>query len=155
MLDQVQFTLIHGPNIPSSYAILFFAASDFAFITRHIHNWASFLLWSICFILSGTTCKLPLLFPSSILDTFWPRGLIFWFSSFCLFILFMGFSRKEYWIGLPFPPPVDHVLSELFTMTYQSLVTLHSMTHSFIEFYKPLHYNKDKIHSEPVQVLYI
>ena len=29
---------------------------------------------------------------------------------FCLFILFMGFSRKEYWgIGLLFPYPVDHV----------------------------------------------
>ena len=27
--------------------------------------------------------------------------------SFCLFILFMGFSRQEYWSGLPFPSPVD------------------------------------------------
>ena len=25
--------------------------------------------------------------------------------SFCLFILFMGFSRQEYWSGLPFPSP--------------------------------------------------
>ena len=25
---------------------------------------------------------------------------------FCLFILFMGFSRQEYWGGLPFPSPV-------------------------------------------------
>ena len=31
---------------------------------------------------------------------------------FCLFILFMGFSRQEYWSGLPFSSPVDHVLSE-------------------------------------------
>ena len=30
--------------------------------------------------------------------------------SFCLFILFMEFSRQEYWSGLPFPFPVDHVL---------------------------------------------
>ena len=29
--------------------------------------------------------------------------------SFCLFILFMGFSRQEYWSGLPFPSPVDHI----------------------------------------------
>ena len=36
---------------------------------------------------------------------------------FCLFILFMGFSRQEYWSGLPFPYPVDHILSELSTMT--------------------------------------
>ena len=40
--------------------------------------------------------------------------------SFFLFILFMGFSQQEYWSGLPFPPPVDHVLSELFTMTHPS-----------------------------------
>ena len=30
--------------------------------------------------------------------------------SFCLFILFMGFSRQEYWSGLLFPSPVDHIL---------------------------------------------
>ena len=32
--------------------------------------------------------------------------------SFCLFILFMGFSGQEYWSGLPFPSPVDHILSD-------------------------------------------
>ena len=53
--------------------------------------------------------------------------------SFCLFILFMGFSRQEYWSGLPFPSPVDHVLSELSTMTHLSWVSLHGMAHSFIE----------------------
>ena len=37
--------------------------------------------------------------------------------SFCLFILFMGFSRQEYWSGLPFPSPVDHILWDLSTMT--------------------------------------
>ena len=37
--------------------------------------------------------------------------------SFCLFTLFMGFSRQEYWSGLPFPSSVDHVLSELSTLT--------------------------------------
>ena len=31
--------------------------------------------------------------------------------SFCLFILFTGFSRLEYWRGLPFPSPVDYILS--------------------------------------------
>ena len=30
-----------------------------------------------------------------------------------LFILFMEFSQQENWSGLPFPPLVDHVLSEL------------------------------------------
>ena len=42
--------------------------------------------------------------------------------SFCLFILFMGFSRQEYWSGLPFPSPVDHILSDLSTMTRPSRV---------------------------------
>ena len=53
--------------------------------------------------------------------------------SFCLFILFMGFSKQEYSSGLPFPSPVDHVLSELSTMTSLSWVALHCMAHSFIE----------------------
>ena len=33
--------------------------------------------------------------------------------SFCLFILFMGLSRQEYWNGLWFPSLVDHILSDL------------------------------------------
>ena len=55
---------------------------------------------------------------------------------FCHFILFMGFSRQEYWSCVPFPSPVDHVLSELSTMTRPSLVALHGMAHSFIELEK-------------------
>ena len=39
---------------------------------------------------------------------------------FCLFILIMGFSRQEYWDGLPFHSPVNHILSELSTMTHPS-----------------------------------
>ena len=34
----------------------------------------------------------------------------------------MGFSRQEYWSGLPFPSPVDHILSDLSTMTRPSWV---------------------------------
>ena len=56
--------------------------------------------------------------------------------SFCLFIQFMGFSRQEYWGGLPFLSPVDHVLSGLSTMTHPSWVALHGMAHSFVELYK-------------------
>ena len=47
--------------------------------------------------------------------------------SFWLFIGFMGFSRKEYWSGLPFPSPMDHILSELSTMTHPPWVALHGM----------------------------
>ena len=66
--------------------------------------------------------------------------------SFCFFILFMRFLRQKYWSDLPVPPPVDHDLSELFTMTCPSWVALHGMAHSFIEFYKPLHHDKVMIH---------
>ena len=47
--------------------------------------------------------------------------------SFCLFILFMGFSRQESCSGLPFPSPVDHILSDLSTMTCLSWVALQGM----------------------------
>ena len=48
----------------------------------------------------------------------------------------MGFSRQNCWSGLPFPCPVDHVLSEFSTMSYASWVALHGMTHNFIELHK-------------------
>ena len=53
--------------------------------------------------------------------------------SFYLFIRFMGFSRPEYWSGLPFPSPVDHILSELSSITCPSWVALHGMAHHFTE----------------------
>ena len=62
--------------------------------------------------------------------------------SFCLFIQFMRFSWQVYCGGLPFLPPVDHVLSTLSAMTHLSWVALHGMAHSFIELYKPLHHDK-------------
>ena len=58
----------------------------------------------------------------------------------------MGFSWQENWNGLPFPPPVDHISSELFTVTCPSLVTLRGMAHSFIELRKLLHHDKVMIH---------
>ena len=52
---------------------------------------------------------------------------------FCLFILFMGFSKQGHWSGLPVPSPVDHILPEISTMTCPSWVALHGVAHSFIE----------------------
>ena len=63
-------------------------------------------------------------------------------GTFCLFILFTGFSRQEYCNGLPFPPPADHHLSELSTVTRPSWVALHGMAHSFIKFCSPFQHNK-------------
>ena len=54
------------------------------------------------------------------------------------------FSLQEHWSGLPFPPPLDHILSELSTMTHPSWVALHGMAYSFIELHNPLfHYKAD------------
>ena len=58
----------------------------------------------------------------------------------------MRFSWQVHGGGLPFPPPVDHILSELSAMTHLSWVALHSMTHSFIELHKPLRHDKAVIH---------
>ena len=53
--------------------------------------------------------------------------------SFSFFKCSWGSQGKNIWSGLPFPSPVDHVFSELSTMTVPSWVALHGMTHSFIE----------------------
>ena len=42
-----QSTLIRGPNIPGSYAILSFTASDITSIISRIHSWALFYFGSI------------------------------------------------------------------------------------------------------------
>ena len=102
-------------------------ASDFTFTTSHIHNWILFLLWFSLFILSGI---ISLFFSSSI----WaPTDLgISSFSviSFCLFILFMGFSRHECYSGSPFPSPVDHILSPsyMYYVFLSSLKRLHTLS---------------------------
>ena len=84
-------------------------ASDLASITSHIHNWVLFLLWLHPFILPGVISPL-------ISVAYWaPTNLgssSFSILSFCLFVLFMRFSRQEYWSGLPFPSPVDHIPSD-------------------------------------------
>ena len=122
LLDHLQFALIHEPDIPGSYAILLFTALDFTSITSHIHNWILFLPWLLLVILSGVISPL---FSSSILGTYRPGEFLFQCPIFFLFTLFMGFSRQENCNGLPFSSPVDHVLSELSTMTHLFWVTLH------------------------------
>ena len=68
---------------------------------------------------SGSSILLELFLHSSPVAYWTPtdlRGSCFTVLFFCLFILFLGFSRQECWSGLPFPSPVDHVLSELSTI---------------------------------------
>ena len=98
------------------------------------------------------------LFSSSILVTSQPGEFVFQCCIFLLFHTVHGVHGQEYWSGLLFPSPVDHVLSELFTMTHPSWVALHSMAHSSIELYKPLHHDKAVIQEgekEGILVLFL
>ena len=122
---------------------MFFTALDFTSIISHSHNWGLFLLWLCLFTLSRVIS--PLISGSIRVPTNLGSS-SFSVIYFCLFILFMRFSKQEYWSGLPFPSPVDHVLSELSTMTRPSWVALHGMAHSFIELRKPLRHDKAVIH---------
>ena len=44
-----------------------------------------------------------------------------------------GSQGKNTEVVLPFPSPVDHILSDLSTMTHLSQVALHGMAHCFTE----------------------
>ena len=101
----------------------------------YLHFWRwwnglNFAQYSICYDLplrSTSTTVSGLKPPVSLLTG------VFSSVALCLFILFTGFSRQEYWSGLPFSSPVDHVLLQLSTMTSPSWVALHGVAHSFIE----------------------
>ena len=132
-----QFAMIYGPNIPSSYAIC------------SLHHWTlppsrvtSTTGCCFCFgSISSFFLELYLhLSPAAYWEPISLGGSSFSVLSFCLFILFVGCSKQEYWSDLPFPSPVDHILSELSTMTHPSRVALQLrwayMAHSFIELEK-------------------
>ena len=68
------------------------------------------------------------LFSSSILGAYRPFSVL----PFCLLILFLGFSRQEYWSGSPSPPPVDHILSDLSTATRARWVAPQGTAHRYM-----------------------
>ena len=83
-----------------------------------------FLLWLHLFILSGVISPL---ISSSTLGLYQPGEFIFQCPIFLPFHTVHGVRILKW---LPFPSPVDYVLSELSTMS------LHGMAHSFIELNK-------------------
>ena len=129
-LTTSKFALIHGPNIPGSYAILFFTASDSTFITRHIHNWALFPLWLNLFVPPGA---ISLLLSSSILGTYQPGEFLFQCPIFLPFHTVHGVlkARMLKWFALL--SPAVHIFSKLCTVTHPSWVTLQDMAHSFVQ----------------------
>ena len=113
--------------------------------TRVFPNKLALRIWDFCFGPAASSflelLVLWIALPSSPVAYWTPSD---WGGSssdvifFCLFEPFMGFLPQEYWHGLPFSLPVDHILSELSTMTCPSWVALHGMAYSFITLYKPL-----------------
>ena len=77
----------HGPDIPGSYAILLFTASDLASTTNYIHSWVLFLLWLHPFSLSGVISPL---ISSSILGTYQPGEFLFQYPFILLFHTVQG-----------------------------------------------------------------
>ena len=124
----LQFALIHGCNIPGSYAILLFTAPDLASTTSHIHNGYCFCFGSIpSFFLELFIHWSPVAYWAPINLESSPFSIL----SFCLFIVFMGFSRQEYWSGLPFPSPVDYNHVQILKrQSHRSLHVYHILTWS-------------------------
>ena len=98
--DHFQFSLIHGPNIPDSYAILLFTASNPTSFSSPIHNWVLFLFWPHPFILSGVISPL---ISGSILGTYRPGEFIFQCLIFLPFHIVHGVLKIRILSGLPFP----------------------------------------------------
>ena len=129
LLDHVLITLIHGSNIPGSYAILLFTASDLASITSHIQKWVLCLLWLHSFILSGVISPL---ISSSILGTYWPGELLFQYPVIFPFHTVHGVlsARILKWFAIPFSSgphsvrPLQHDPSVLGGPTQHGLVSL-------------------------------
>ena len=129
LFDHFQFALIRGPNIPGSYATLLFTH-------RTLLPLAVPFTTGCCFCFGSIPSFFLELFPHLSPVTYRaPANLgnsSFSVLSCCLFIMFMGFSGKNAEVVFHFLL-LDHLLSELSTMTCPSWVDLHSMAHSFIE----------------------
>ena len=129
LFDHFQFALILGRNLPGSYAILLFTASDFASITSHIHSWVLFLLWLHPFILSGVISPL---ISSSILGTYLPGEFLFQYPIILPFHTVHGLlkARVLKWFAIPFSSgphsvrPLHHDLAVLGGPAGNGLVSL-------------------------------
>ena len=88
-----------------------------------------FLLWLHPFILSGVISPL---ISSSIFGTYRPGEFLFQYPIILPLHSVHGVLKARIQSGLPFPSPVDHILSDLSTMTRPSWVAPRAWL-SFIE----------------------
>ena len=136
LFDHFQFALIHGPDIPGSYAILDFTASGLASITSPIHNWVLFLLWLHPFILSGVISPL---ISSSILGPYWPGEFLFQYSIVLPFNTVHGVLKARIlkWFAIPFssgPHSVilSYILAILICLGISSFLKIQSIYFIYI-----------------------
>ena len=129
LFDHFQFALICGPNIPLSYALLLFTASNLASMTSPIHNWVLFLIWPHAFILSGVISPL---ISNSILGTYQPGEFIFQCPIFLPFHTVHGVLKARIltYFAIPFSSglhsvrPLHHDPSILGGPIWHGLVSL-------------------------------
>ena len=122
--------LICGLNIPGSYAVFPYSIGLYFCHQLHLNLDSYFCFRSI------SSLYLELFLHSSPV-AYWASTVLgissFSVISFCLFILFMGFLRQEYWSDLALSSPVYQILPELSAVTHSSWVALQGMAHSFTE----------------------
>ena len=121
---------VHGPNIPCSYAVMFFTSLDFTSITSHIHSWVLFSLWLHPFILSGVISPL---ISSNILGAYSPGEFNFQCHIFLPFHTVHGVLKARIlkWFVIPFSSGPCFVRTLHHDLSV--LVALHGIAHSFIE----------------------
>ena len=107
----------------------------------------SYLCQPSYFILIGAMSNYPPLLPSSVLDTFRLRGLIFWHSIFLPFHTAHGVCQARIleWIAISFSSG-PHFVRILHPGWMTHPVALKGMTYNFIELCKPLHHHKAVVH---------
>ena len=133
--------LIHGPNIPGSYAVLFFTADLLSPATtttgHHFHFGSAFSLFLEPFLHTSLQKHIRHLLTS------WAHLSLSYVFSFHTVHGVLKARMLKYF-AIPFS--VDHILSELSTMTCPSWVALNGMAHRFIDSCKPLCHNKPVTH---------
>ena len=124
-----QFALIHGPDIPLPMQYCSLQNRTLLLSPVTSTTGGLFLLWLRLFILSGVISPL---ISSSLLGIYRPREFIFQCPIFLPFHTVHEVLKARIVKCFAFPSPVDHILSELSTMSHPSWVALHGMAHGFL-----------------------
>ena len=93
----------------------------------------TFLIPSMDFLLFHFHMLFPVSFSHCCFGLLFPILTTYLYCSLGYQVVCQVVCLTNHWSGLLFSSPVDHVLSELSTMTHPSWVAIHSLAHSFFE----------------------